>query len=112
MRLHPHHHRRRRRPSTPRVGLLRRRPLHPLSHDGPDSLYERFTTDLAARWNIEDEGPVSDLLNVDISMDADSVILKQEKYINQHLVETYLPDGVPLSFHKTQAPDAENWPAL
>eukprot|EP00965_Chrysotila_dentata_P167708 5537954-Pleurochrysis_carterae.AAC.1 len=48
------------------------------SHDGPESLNERFTADLATRWNIEDEGPVSDLLNVDISTDADSVILKQE----------------------------------
>eukprot|EP00965_Chrysotila_dentata_P087423 2886402-Pleurochrysis_carterae.AAC.1 len=37
------------------------------SHDGPNSLYERFTSDLASRWNVEDEGPISDLLNVDIS---------------------------------------------
>eukprot|EP00965_Chrysotila_dentata_P003000 97043-Pleurochrysis_carterae.AAC.5 len=82
------------------------------SHGGQGSLYESFTTDLAARWNVEDEGPgVSDLLNVDITTENDSVILKQEKYISR-LVETYLPDGVPLSFHKTQAPAAENLPAL
>eukprot|EP00965_Chrysotila_dentata_P105438 3482160-Pleurochrysis_carterae.AAC.1 len=37
------------------------------SHSGPGSLYDSFTTDLATRWNVEDEGPVSDLLNVDIS---------------------------------------------
>eukprot|EP00965_Chrysotila_dentata_P064975 2154317-Pleurochrysis_carterae.AAC.1 len=39
--------------------------------DGPGSFYETFTSDLAARWNVEDEGPVSDLLNVDVTRDAD-----------------------------------------
>eukprot|EP00965_Chrysotila_dentata_P209282 6185201-Pleurochrysis_carterae.AAC.1 len=47
------------------------------SDDGAGSLYEAFTSDLAARWNVEDEGPVSDLLNVDISRDADHVLLQQ-----------------------------------
>eukprot|EP00965_Chrysotila_dentata_P052659 1747384-Pleurochrysis_carterae.AAC.1 len=47
------------------------------SDDSPGSLYESFTSDLAARWNVEDEGPVSDLLNVDISRDADHVLLQQ-----------------------------------
>eukprot|EP00965_Chrysotila_dentata_P120596 3987941-Pleurochrysis_carterae.AAC.1 len=27
------------------------------SDDGAGSLYETFTSDLAARWNVEDEGP-------------------------------------------------------
>eukprot|EP00965_Chrysotila_dentata_P113900 3765808-Pleurochrysis_carterae.AAC.1 len=27
------------------------------SHDGDGSLYQRFTADLASRWNVEDEGP-------------------------------------------------------
>eukprot|EP00965_Chrysotila_dentata_P004041 131092-Pleurochrysis_carterae.AAC.1 len=81
------------------------------SHDGDGSLYQRFTTDLASRWNVEDEGPISDLLNVDISAESDCVTLRQEKYIT-HLVETYLPDGVPLTFHKTQAPAADDLPSL
>eukprot|EP00965_Chrysotila_dentata_P155542 5139394-Pleurochrysis_carterae.AAC.1 len=80
------------------------------SHDGSGSLYEDFTSALAARWNVEDEGPISDLLNVDISYNTDHVSLGQQKYI-EHLVETYLPDGVPLSFHKTQAPASEELPA-
>eukprot|EP00965_Chrysotila_dentata_P044821 1489324-Pleurochrysis_carterae.AAC.1 len=33
------------------------------SHDGAGSLYEDFTSALSARWNVEDEGPISDLLN-------------------------------------------------
>eukprot|EP00965_Chrysotila_dentata_P039930 1326411-Pleurochrysis_carterae.AAC.1 len=27
------------------------------SDDSPGSLYSAFTTDLSARWNVEDEGP-------------------------------------------------------
>eukprot|EP00965_Chrysotila_dentata_P029999 998925-Pleurochrysis_carterae.AAC.1 len=78
--------------------------------DGAGSLYETFTSDLAARWNVEDEGPVSDLLNVDISRDADHVLLQQHKYI-AHLVSTYLPDGVPAASHKSQAPASEELPS-
>eukprot|EP00965_Chrysotila_dentata_P212889 6187308-Pleurochrysis_carterae.AAC.2 len=73
------------------------------SDNSPDSLYASFPTALSSRWNVGDEGPVSDLLNVDITTDADCVRLKQEKYISQ-LVDTYLPDGVPNAFHKNHAP--------
>eukprot|EP00965_Chrysotila_dentata_P018147 603483-Pleurochrysis_carterae.AAC.1 len=55
------------------------------SHDGPNSLCDDFVRALTLRWNVEDEGPVSDLLNVDISVDESCVILRQEKYIS-HLV--------------------------
>eukprot|EP00965_Chrysotila_dentata_P104199 3441020-Pleurochrysis_carterae.AAC.1 len=51
------------------------------SHDGEGSLYASFTEALTNRWNVEDEGPVSDLLNVDISATHSCVTLKQEKYI-------------------------------
>eukprot|EP00965_Chrysotila_dentata_P176359 5823058-Pleurochrysis_carterae.AAC.2 len=79
------------------------------SDDSPTSLYTAFTTDLSARWNVEDEGPVSDLLNVDIATDANCVLLKQEKYVAQ-LVDTYLPDGVPNSFHINHAPPSDDLP--
>eukprot|EP00965_Chrysotila_dentata_P041797 1386532-Pleurochrysis_carterae.AAC.1 len=79
------------------------------SNDGPSSLYSTLTTALASRWNVEDEGPVSDLLNVDIATDADCVLLKQEKYISQ-LVDSYLPEGIPSSFHKNHAPAADDLP--
>eukprot|EP00965_Chrysotila_dentata_P182310 6020422-Pleurochrysis_carterae.AAC.1 len=81
------------------------------SHDGDGSLYASFVEALTTRWNVEDDGPVSDLLNVDISSDTTSVTLKQEKYI-AHLVDTYLPEGVPLSFHKTRSPASERLPKL
>eukprot|EP00965_Chrysotila_dentata_P054969 1824805-Pleurochrysis_carterae.AAC.1 len=64
--------------------------------DKPGSLYAKFTEALASRWNVEDEGPVSDLLNVEIARHAQHVTLSQAGYIT-HMVETFLPDGVPTS---------------
>eukprot|EP00965_Chrysotila_dentata_P055814 1851033-Pleurochrysis_carterae.AAC.1 len=61
------------------------------SHDGEGSLYDEFTTALAQRWQVEDEGPVSDLLNVDIKVEDGCVELSQSKYIDS-LVQTFLPD--------------------
>eukprot|EP00965_Chrysotila_dentata_P171966 5675075-Pleurochrysis_carterae.AAC.1 len=81
------------------------------SHEGVGSLCDQFVGAFTKRWNVEDEGPVSDLLNVDITTHADCVELKQEKYI-AHLVTTYLPDGVPLAFHKTRVPASETLPKL
>eukprot|EP00965_Chrysotila_dentata_P132810 4391468-Pleurochrysis_carterae.AAC.1 len=81
------------------------------SHDGQGSLYSDFTDALTDRWNVEDKGPVSDLLNVDIAVNSTDVCLTQEKYI-AHLVSTYVPDGVPLSFHKTRSPASESLPKL
>eukprot|EP00965_Chrysotila_dentata_P026727 886604-Pleurochrysis_carterae.AAC.3 len=81
------------------------------THDGKGSLYDDFINALTHRWNVEDEGPVSDLLNEDITTDSSSVHLTQQNYI-AHLVSTYLPEGVPLSFHKARAPASETLPML
>eukprot|EP00965_Chrysotila_dentata_P106865 3530221-Pleurochrysis_carterae.AAC.1 len=43
------------------------------SHDGQGSLYNDFTDALTHRWNVQDEGPVSELLNVDIAVDSTDV---------------------------------------
>eukprot|EP00965_Chrysotila_dentata_P166268 5489172-Pleurochrysis_carterae.AAC.3 len=59
------------------------------THDGAKSLYSKFIDALTQRWNVEDEGPITDLLNVDIVADDDSVRVTQQKYI-AHLVLTYL----------------------
>eukprot|EP00965_Chrysotila_dentata_P156171 5159355-Pleurochrysis_carterae.AAC.1 len=48
------------------------------SHDGKGSLHDDFVQALTLRWNVEVEGPVSDLINVDISVDESCVVLKQE----------------------------------
>eukprot|EP00965_Chrysotila_dentata_P079627 2626178-Pleurochrysis_carterae.AAC.1 len=82
------------------------------THDGDGSYYEPFTSaPVAHRWNIEDEGPVSDLLNVEITVTDGTVELTQSKYIDS-LVEAYLPDGIPTSFHVTYAPAAGTLPSL
>eukprot|EP00965_Chrysotila_dentata_P235950 6201053-Pleurochrysis_carterae.AAC.1 len=60
---------------------------------------------------MEDGGPVSDLLSVDITRDADCVLLQQHKYM-AHLVETYDTDGAPYTFHKMHAPASDDLPKL
>ena len=78
------------------------------SHDGPDTLYRRFIDALDARWSVEDEGEISDLLNVEISSENGAVVLRQTKYI-ERLVETYVPEDVHDSFRVT---DTSADPAL
>ena len=58
------------------------------------SLYSAFTKDLQARWSVDDEGDVSDLLNVEIHRVDGGVELRQTSYIEK-LVQEWLPDGVP-----------------
>ena len=58
---------------------------------GPGSLYDDFVTALNARWKVEDEGELSDLLGVDFEIDRGNVTLKQSRYIRR-LVSTYLND--------------------
>eukprot|EP00965_Chrysotila_dentata_P037098 1234301-Pleurochrysis_carterae.AAC.4 len=77
--------------------ILRRDP-------GPGSLYAAFTDALASRWNVEDEGPVSDLLNVEIHRAPDHLTLSQASYI-RHMVDTFLlPDGAPSHVRPTRLP--------
>ena len=77
--------------------------------DDEHSLYHMFTSDLIKRWDVEDEGEVSDLLNVEISRSNDGVTLRQTAYIEK-LVDTWLLDGVPSTFHFNSAPHAEDLP--
>ena len=58
------------------------RPLqHPLQHDDNVSLYSKFAAALKQRWRVEDEGPITDLLNIEIERGGDAVTLKQTAYI-------------------------------
>lgn len=64
------------------------------SHTDEQSLYAQFTRDLAARWDVEDEGEVSDLLNIEITPESDGhICLRQVGYIDK-LMRRYAPDGV------------------
>ena len=57
------------------------------------SLYNAFMDALQADWEITDEGPMEDLLGIEVRRNADgSITLHQERYIQQ-LVKRFLPDG-------------------
>ena len=73
------------------------------SHDDEHSLYHYFTRDLAAAWDVEDEGEVDDLLSIEISSKDGHVSLTQTGYIEK-LMKTYGPaSGLPPSSHRQSA---------
>jgi hypothetical protein len=74
-------------------------------NDATGSLYAEFIAALQSRWKVEDEGPVSDLLNVEFSRESDgTVVLTQKSYI-ERMVLRYLQSGPT-----TVAPDATPCP--
>ena len=75
------------------------------SHDDKHSLYADFVGKLQQRFNVEDEGPISDLLNVEIDRDENdgSVTLRQTGYI-ERLEKEFLPDGIPTNFQRNKPP--------
>ena len=79
------------------------------SHTDAYSLYHDFTTQLEKDWEVDDEGEVSDLLNVEITREGSDVVLRQTQYILK-LVSTYAPSGVPKSFQSSKAPCDEHMP--
>ena len=81
------------------------------SHDDEHSLYSKYTTALKARWQVEDEGEVSDLLGVDISAADGHVELTQASYIVR-LADTWFPEGVPATIQSNQPPADKNLPQL
>ncbi|MGA0059339.1 MAG: reverse transcriptase domain-containing protein [Planctomycetota bacterium] len=55
--------------------------------------YNEFIDALFARWDVTDEGPMEDLLGIEVEYNRDgSIKLHQRKYIEK-LVERFLPDG-------------------
>jgi hypothetical protein len=64
------------------------------SHNDEYFLYHCFTTDMSKRWDVEDEGEVTDLLSVEISREDDHVVLRQSSYIAK-LLAMYAPRRRP-----------------
>ena len=62
--------------------------------DGADSLYASFTRELTQRWEVEDEGEVTDLLNIEISRQGASITLRQTAYIDK-LTRERFPHAPP-----------------
>ena len=74
------------------------------SHSDKHSLYHRFLGALTKRWDVEDEGEVSDLLNVEMTRTAGGhVTLRQSVYIDR-LVAIHAPDGVPTNSQRNKIP--------
>ena len=75
------------------------------------SLYSQFTRDLSARWDVDDEGDVTDLLGVDISVEDDCICLRQTQYITK-LVSEHAPNGIPPAFQRGSPPCTHEFPQL
>ena len=75
------------------------------SHDGAGSLYESVTNTLTARWNIEDEDPISDLLNVEFDTSVPgSITLHQSAFIGTLVAAHGMPSSARLSEQQTAMP--------
>eukprot|EP00965_Chrysotila_dentata_P016299 538880-Pleurochrysis_carterae.AAC.1 len=81
------------------------------SSDDSGSLYSEFSAALVERWRVEDEGEVSDLLNVDITVEGNDVVLRQASYIQQ-LISAHAPQGIPATFQHNHAPAQPDLPSL
>ena len=64
------------------------------SGNGPDGcMHNEFMSKLKKRWEVTDEGPMEDLLGIEVDYLADgSIKLHQRKYITK-VLDRFLPDG-------------------
>ena len=77
---------------------------------GPDGChYNEFYDAFAARWDVVDEGPMEDLLGIEVEYLADgSIKLHQEKYIKK-VVERFLPKGPLPNVQRNTLPYTSNF---
>ena len=75
--------------------------------DGTDSLYASFTRELTQRWEVEDEGEVTDLLNIEISRQGASITLRQTAYIDK-LTKEWFPHAPPAHVQLNSVPHPED----
>ena len=74
----------------------------------PGSFCASFLKALNETWDVLDEGPMIDLLGIQVRHNADgSITLHQEAYIDK-LAERFLPGGVPPSLQGTSLPYSRN----
>jgi hypothetical protein len=75
------------------------------SHEGPGSLYSIFSEALIARWQVEDEGPISDLLNVEFDTSVPgSITIHQSAFISTLVDAHGTPSGARLDALDTVMP--------
>lgn len=71
--------------------------------DDEHSLYKSFTNALESRWNVEDEGELTDLLGIEFTREDGVIELRQTKYIEK-LAAEFFPDGVPPTAQANKVP--------
>ena len=81
------------------------------SHDDEHSLYRHFVTALESRWNVEDEGELTDLLGIEFSRVPGAIELRQTSYIEK-LASEFFPDGVPSTAQANKVPCDKDLPML
>jgi len=81
------------------------------SHDDEHSLYRHFVTALESRWNVEDEGELTDLLGIEFTRVPGAIELRQTTYIEK-LAAEFFPDGVPPTAQANKVPCDRDLPAL
>ena len=81
------------------------------SHDDKHSLYRSFISALEKRWNVEDEGELTDLLGIEFTRGDKFIELKQTKYIEK-LASEHFPNGVPPTAQQNKVPCDRDLPAL
>ena len=81
------------------------------SHTEPSSIFRAFVNALKKDWEIDDEGEAVDLLNVHFAKTDSGILLHQRPYI-ESMIEKYVPEGVPLSFHRNWTPCNAELPEL
>ena len=79
-------------------------------HKAPSgSFYAKFMAQLSSDWDVVDEGPMDDLLGIEVRRNNDgSITLHQTKYIEK-IVARFLPDGVPTTVQRSTLPFADDF---
>ena len=76
--------------------------------DGASSLYASFTRELTQRWEVEDEGEVTDLLNIEISRQGASItLIRQTAYIDK-IPREWFSHGPPAHVQLNSVPHPED----
>ena len=71
--------------------------------------YNRFMDALSSDWSVTDEGPMEDLLGIEVERNEDgSITLHQRKYIEK-IAQRYLPDGPSNRIQKTSMPYSQDF---
>ncbi len=75
----------------------------------PSSFYAKFLKKLTSEWDVVDEGPMEDLLAIQLRHNNDySFTIHQQSYIEK-LIAKFLPNGAPPTVQKNTLPYSNNF---